>query len=187
MKRVAILSAGPSLTKTWPLADRSKYSCVVAVNHAACTYSHDWTCFGDFIMLRERPGIPAMIPPRIGYCIPKPVHQRVKEGVFDTRHISYSSLLCERQCFLWGDLRSWNVFVSYSSVAAIGFSLFKLKPDAIDVYGHDMSSQSGHMTEVVYPSKRWQREGEEIKGIINAYNEAGIPINFIRTAKGNDD
>jgi hypothetical protein len=181
-RRIAILSAGPSLTRTWRERHRASFAMTIAVNRALKVVDADWLVAGDacvFACLGDRR-------PRDGFvtfrdAIIDPIawpHRRD----WTLRHFGFLNrrdwqelipLFARSEAPNAPDPMQWSI------QAAITLAVRHLA-DVIEIFGHDATTApdvSGDPGED-RTRERWAREARDLTATIAAVRERGISVCF---------
>jgi hypothetical protein len=178
-RRIAILSAGPSLIRTWRERNRASFYETIAVNRALMVCDADWLVAGDacvFACLGDRR-------PRLGFVtfrdadIPWP-HRRdwsVQHlGTLSRRDWQDLPLLFPRS-----DAPGAADPLQWSIQAAILLAV-QHQADVLEIFGHDATCApdvSGDPGED-RTRERWDREARDLSATINAVRARGISVCF---------
>lgn len=165
--RVAILSAGPSLLRTWSLDLR--YASTIAVNSALAVVSADWLAAGDDVTFRRL----GAHRPRVGCWT---VEDRVRipvEGWANVRALAWEGMPG------WTGLSrkpNWSVQAALAGAYSLGATI-------VDVYGHDMAGDAdviGYIGDVRGEEHRWSRERPDWQASLTWAADHGLTVNEIK-------
>lgn len=142
--RVAILSAGPSLRKTW--RGNFQYCATIAVNSALAVVKTDWLAAGDDVTLRRL----GAHRPLVGGWTMEDVARTPPDGWRGVRLLPWNYLPG------WVGLdrpANWSIQAAVAGAYSLGATI-------IDVYGHDMAGELDvtGSTGDSRGEERWQRE-----------------------------
>jgi hypothetical protein len=168
--KVAILSAGPSLKRTWRGNDQ--YMFTIAVNHALSAERTDWLAAGD---------APTLV--QLGA-------RRPFIGVWTMRHIAEAGVPGWENVRMipFNDMPGWVGLsrpANWSIQAALA-GAYGLGATSVDVYGHDMAGTldvSGRDGED-RSAERWERERADWQSSCDYMLARGITIRRIIDTQG---
>lgn len=147
--RIAVLSAGPSLLKSYRPSD--DYDCVIAINFAAFLFESDWFAFWDSFILNHRVTAPSVgkvvsyIKPRQGYITPREYEAGVEHLLMPTMSLPRSSY-------------------TLPNTLKVAQHLCELKGE-IHLYGMDLDGTSDCLGVPQLHTRdeaRWQKEREQL-------------------------
>lgn len=163
--RVAVLSAGPSLTRTWR---GGAYDATLAINFALAAADADWLVSGDASHMVGDLGDRR---PRLGIWTMGDDHGRV--------HDLWPGVALHRFDLLPGITRLPRTW-SWSSQAALAVA-WHLGAREIDVYGVDMTDapDAGGRHPGYRCAERWARESADLADSITLLSSSGVSVRRI--------
>ena len=139
--RIAVVSAGPSRSRTWNPEKSARYWQVIAVNAACLDTEADWFCLLDEGML-DRIAISGA-KPRRGWIACSGLRTPPYKGSVGPSLVKYEKIVSQ---FHERDSCRWSFPIALYEAARMNRSA------AIDVFGYD------HTVDKAHPMQRWDRE-----------------------------
>lgn len=164
--RIAILSAGPSLKRTW--RGNFQYSYTIAVNSALAWTRTDWLCAGDrdtLIRLGEHR-------PFVGVWTMADVVETPPPGWERARLIGFNHFQGWKGLARPG---TWSIQAAIAGAYEIGSTV-------VDVYGHDMAGDHDVIGRAGADrsEERWERERLDWQASLDWASSHGLTINRIQ-------
>ncbi len=165
--RVAILSAGPSLRRTW--RGNFRYSATIAVNSALAVVQTDWLASGDDVTLRRL----GNRRPLVGLWTMEDHVRCPVAGWENVRRLPLNFLPG------WTGLTrppNWSVQAAVAGAYSLGAT-------SIDIYGHDMAGDedcTGYVGDVRGEEHRWSRERPDWQSTLEWATAHSLTINHIK-------
>lgn len=168
--RIAVLCPGPSLTRTYPDADRA-HDIVIGVNRAVLAFRCDWWSFMDRHVFHEwRPDYPVKL-----FTLDNVSVSTSHIEAFNACEVLvHPAMRTSRRC-------AWNTF---SATSALVLAAEHLRADTVDVYGADMVGAADYdgKTDPRFnrTDKRW---GKEVtiwnRTVETLLNDPALPVTRI--------